>query len=498
LAAQPLAETDGATSPFWSPDSKFLGFFAGGYLKKIDVSGGPAVTLCPAPENMGGTWGASGMIVFTTRTASTLRKVSAAGGVPTMATQFGPGETQHWRPSFLPDGRHFIYRSNTRGEKGPFYVASIDSPDSTLVLQADSSNAIYSQGHLLFLLGSTLMAQPFDAERLVLSGEPVPIAESVHTTGAVPNGLFSASANGVLAYSTGKGVNGTGLLWFDRAGNEIGKLGEPARYSDVELSPDGTRLAVGVMESTATQLDLWIFDIARNFRTRFTSDAAVEIGARWTPDGKNIAYYVERKGIFMKPSGSSAPERRLIEDRSGEYPDTWTADGGSLLYELDDQKTSWDIWVLPLSPGSKPYPFIQAPLRQEFGRMSPDGRWLAYRSTESGRDEIYVVPFPGPGDKVQVSTNGGNFPRWRRDGKEIFYLGSNSRMMAAAVDGTGPLFRVGADTALFETRHDRGNWPYDVSADGQRFVVNTFAEASSSAPITVVVNWTADLNADPR
>jgi Tol biopolymer transport system component len=493
LSAQALAGTEGASSPFWSPDSRFLGFFADGNLKKIDVAGGPSVTLCTAAENMGGTWSPNGVIVFSAAAAS-LQKVPAAGGVPAPATRLGTGETMHWRPSFLPDGRHFIYRSNTPNQKGPFYVASLDSTDSALVLNADSSNAIYSQGHLLFMLSSTLMAQPFDTQRLVVTGDPVPVAEQVQSQASnVPNGLFAASANGVLAYSVGSSTAGTELVWFDRAGKEISKSGEPARYSDLELSPDGQRLAVSVRERTGSKSDLWIFDIARNFRSRFTSDPEDELGARWTPDGRNVAYQVNTKGIFLKPSGSSSTERRLLEAAHNEYPDSWMPDQHSLLYEVDDPKTSWDLWMLPLAEGSKPYPFIQAPLRQEYGRISPDGRWVAYRSTESGRDEIYVVPFPGPGDKVQLSTNGGSYPRWRRDGKEMFYINTNNRMMAALVDGGAAQFKVGAEAPLFEVRLLRGDWPYDVSADGQRFVVNSRIEQSTSTPLTVVVNWTAGL-----
>jgi Tol biopolymer transport system component len=494
LSAQPLAGTAGASSPFWSPDSRYLGFFADGNLKKIDVAGGPAVTLCAAAQNMGGTWSPSGMIVFSAGVA-TLQKVSSAGGVPAPATQLTTGETLHWRPSFLPDGRHFIYRSNTPNQKGPFYVGSLDSTDSTLVLNADSSNAIYSQGHLLFMLSSTLMAQPFDPQRLVVTGDPVPVAEQVQSQATVvPNGIFSASTNGVLAYSVGASVSGSELAWFDRTGKEVSKLGDAARYNDLELSPDGQRLAVSVRDRVVGKSDLWIFDIARNFRSKFTSDPENETGARWTADGRNVAYQVNGKGIFLKPSGSSATERRLLENTHTEYPDSWTPDQSLLLYEVEDPKTSWDLWVLPLADGSKPYPFIQAPLRQEYGRISPDGRWVAYRSTESGRDEIYVVPFPGRGDKVQLSTSGGGYPRWRRDGKEIFYLdNTNSKLLAAAVDGSGSQFKVGAESTLFAVRLMRGDWPYDVSTDGQRFIVNTRVEQSSSLPVTVVVNWTAGL-----
>jgi Tol biopolymer transport system component len=469
LTAQPLAGTEGSSSPFWSPDNRFLGFFADGNLKKIDISGGPAVTLCPATENMGGTWSASGVIVFSPG-AGSLQKVSTAGGVPTPATQLVNGQTLHWRPSFLPDGRHFLYRSNTPGQKGPIYVASLDAMDSTLVLNADSANAIYSQGHLLFLLGSTLMAQSFDAKRLVVSGEPTPVAEQVQSQSSiVPNGIFSASANGVLVYSVGSSVIGSELVWFDRAGKEISKLGEVARYAEVELSPNGQRLAVSVRTQTSGKTDLW------------------------TPDGKNVAYQVNGKGIFLKPSGSSTTERRLLENTHTEYPDSWTPDQRALIYEVDDPKTSWDIWVLPLAEGSKPYPFIQAPLRQEYGRISPDGRWVAYRSTESGRDEVYVVPFPGPGDKIQLSTDGGIYPRWRSDGKEIFYLTTRGRLMAASVDGSGAQFNVGAETPLFDVRPTRGDWPYDVTSDGQRFIVNTRIEQTTASPLTVVVNWPAGL-----
>ena len=494
LSAVALPGTEGAASPFWSPDSRFLAFFADGQLKKIEAAGGPAVTLCAVPAQMGGTWGTSGTIVFAPVTGSPLQKVSAAGGVPVPATQFAKGEGQHWRPSFLPDGRHFIYRSDLAGEKGSFYVASIDSPDNTLVLKADSSNAVYSQGHLLFMLGSTLMAQPFDPGRLAVSGEPVPLAAQVQTQGTIPNGLFSASTNGVLVYQTGDSSRGSELIWLDRSGKQLSKLGDSAVYQDLELSPDGSRLAVGVMDAAARGIDLWIFDISRNLRTRLTSDPAREIGARWTADGKNIAYLVDGKGIFLKPSGGSAGERRLLEAAHGEYPDSWSADERLLLYEMSDPKSSWDIWVLPLAPGSKPYPFIQEPLRQEYSRFSPDGRWVAYQSNESGRDEIHVVPFPGPGDKVQLSTNSGRFARWRRDGKEIFYIGAANRLMAVPVDGNGPAFRPGVEAPLFEMTPVRGDWSYDVTPDGRRFIVNTQVEQASTQPITVVVNWLAGLN----
>ena len=494
LAATPLAGTDGASSPFWSPDSRSIGFFADGQLKKIDARGGPVVTLCPADRSLGASWGTSGMIVFTPTNDSILMKVSDAGGVPVAATRFGAGEVMHWRPSFLPDGRHFIYRAAISGQRGPFYVGSIDSTDSKLVLQADSSNAVYSKGHLLFMLGSTLMAQPFDLESLTTSGGPFPIADRVEMQAAVsvPNGLFSVSDSGLLAYRTGTATAGGELVWFDRSGKRLSNVGEPGRYTDLELSPDGKRLAFAARDGSGSATsDIWIMDLERGVRSRFTSDPADEGGARWTADGKLIAYYVDKKGLFVKPSGSSTSERRLIDGAHGEYPDSWTPDQRALLYELNDAKTSWDIWVLPVSPQGPPHPLIQAPERQEFGRISPNGRWVAYRSTESGREEIFVVPYPESGDKVQVSSTGGKFPRWRRDGKELFYLNSNNKMMVVAVDGFGPTFKAGGEAALFDTIPLGANWPYDVTADGQRFLISTRAEQASSTPITVVVNWAA-------
>jgi len=495
LTATPLAGTDGASSPFWSPDSRSIGFFADGQLKRIDARGGPVATLCSADRSLGASWGTSGTIVFTPTANSILMKVPEAGGVPVAATRFGPGEIMHWRPSFLPDGRHFIYRAAIAGQRGPFYVASIDSMDSTLVLQADSSNAVYSKGHLLFLLGSTLMAQRFDLGSLTVSGGAFPIADRVETQMSVevPLGLFSVTDSGLLAYRTGTAIAGAELVWFDRNGKRLSKVSEPGRYTDLELSPDGKRLALAVRDGGSTTFDLWIMDLERGVRSRFTSDPANEGGARWTSDGKLIAYYVEKKGLFVKPSGSSTSERRVIDGARGEYPDSWTPDQRALLYELEDPKTSWDIWVLPVSPEGPPRPLIQAPERQEFGRISPNGRWVAYRSTESGREEVFVVPYPGPGDKVQVSSTGGKFPRWRRDGKELFYLNSDNKMTVAAVDGSGPTFKAGAETPLFDTIPLGANWPYDVTADGQRFLINSRGEQASSTPITVVVNWAAAL-----
>ena len=277
LTAQALAGTEGASSPFWSPDSRFLGFFAGGKLKKIDVAGGPPITLCDAPSGRGGSWSRDGIIVFNPANTVALQKVSAAGGTPTAATVLGSGEAGHRRPFFLPDGRHFLYSASSSGAAAAglsIYVASLDSADRKLLLTADANNALYSQGHLLFLRETTLMAQPFDAQRLELAGEAFPIAEQIQRSQNAPpqNGFFSASENGVLAYQTGTGAGGSRLVWFDRSGKQLGVLGEPAAYSDIELSPDGKQASVSLPDQSGRTRDIWLYDVARGLKTRFTFD----------------------------------------------------------------------------------------------------------------------------------------------------------------------------------------------------------------------------------
>jgi serine/threonine protein kinase len=500
LTAQALAGTEGASSPFWSPDSRFLGFFAGGKLKKIEVSGGPPITLCDAPAGRGGAWNREGVIVFTPTGNSAVQKVSASGGVPADATVFGQGETSHVWPRFLPDGQHFIYRANTGSVTGPVYVASLDSAERKLLLNVDSGNILYTQGHLLFLRETTLMAQPFDARRLALTGDSFPIAEQIQASQTVnPNGVFSASENGVLAYQTGAGTVGFQLVWFDRTGKQISALGDPARYSDLELSPDSKRASVSIPDQAGKGRDIWLYDMARGLRTRFTFDPADEFTSVWSPDGSRVVFNSRRRGhldLYQKASSGAGTEELVLEDDLDKYPTSWSPDGRSILYVTgaNTPRTGNDLFVLPLSGDRKPVPFLQTQFNEGPGQFSPDGRWIAYMSNESGGYEVYVAPFPGPGGKWQISTGVGAWPRWRRDGTEIFYLGFDGKMMAAAVNGKGSSFEVGDVKPLFETRAALGfRYPYDVSADGQRFLINTASEQTVSAPITVVVNWTAGL-----
>jgi Tol biopolymer transport system component len=496
LTAQPLPGTEGAVSPFWSPDSQFIAFFTGGKLKKIGVSGGPPITICDAPgPSSGGTWSRDGMIVFSPTNTSALQKVSASGGVPTAATVLRAGEGSHWRPFFLPDGRHFLYRAITGSAELPIFIGSLDSTEGNFLLNSGSNNVLYSQGHLLFLRDTTLMAQPFDSERLVLTGEAVPVAEQVQTQGTPPYGIFSASENGVLAYQGGSSSPGNQLVWFDRTGKKIGVLGDAAFYSDLEIAPDGKRASVSAPDQAGKGRDIWLYDLVRGLRTRFTFDSIDELESIWSPDGSRVVFNSRRNGhldLYQKASNGAGSDEVLFKDGLEKYPSSWSPDSRFILYyTLGGQS---DLTVLPLSGDRKPVPFLKTRFNERGGQFSPDGRWVVYYSDESGKNEIYVAPFPGPGGKWQISTAGGVYPRWRRDGTEIFFLAPDNKLMAAAVNGRGPSFEVGAVEPLFETHALNGfRFPYGVSADGQRFLINTFSEQDASAPITIILNWAAGL-----
>jgi len=501
LSAQPLTGTEGATHPFWSPDSRFLGFFAQGKLKRIDAAGGLPLALSDAPQGRGGTWNRDGVIVFAPNVSVALQRVSASGGTSSPVTKLDEtrGEVSHRWPTFLPDGKHFLYLSGTIGVgEGTIYVASLESKESKLVLRANS-NVEYAEGYLLYLSGTTLMAQPFDSKRLETVGEAFPIAEQVQTgIGNLAVGVFSVSDNGILAYQTGK-MSSSQLAWFDRSGKQLGLLGDQAVYTNVHLSPDGKSATVGIFDLLSGRPDIWLYEVARDRRTRFTFDPADERSVAWSPDGSRIAFSSNRKGhfdIYQKASSGVGSEELLLESNLDKYPTSFSSDGRFLLYWASDPKTGADLWVLPLSGDRKPFPFLQTESQEGNGKFSPDGRWVAYFSTESDRVgvELYVAPFPGPGGKRQISTSGGLPPAtWRKDGKEIFYLAPDNKLMAAEVNGQGATLEVGAVRSLFEIHSGVTGNPYDATADGQRFLVNTAVEQTTASPITLVVNWTADL-----
>jgi serine/threonine protein kinase len=482
LTAQPLAGTDGAIFPFWSPDSRFIAFFADGKLKKIDATGGPALTLAEAPLGRGGSWSRDGAIVFQpANTAGPLLRVSSAGGASS------PLRTAVGRlPWFLPDGRQFLFQ--VLGGRPATRVGSLDGGESKMVTEA-GSNALYAQGHILYLRDGTLMAQPFDPKRLMTTGEAVPVAEQIQTvlnTGTV--GVFSVSETGMLAYRTGVAFGGLQLTWFDRSGKQGAAVGEPANVVDFRLSPDRKSIAAAIQDVANT--DIWTYDVSRGLRTRLTFDPSVDGYPVWSPDGRSIAFGSNRKGhfdLYRKAANGGGAEEPLYTDNLDKYPTSWSADGKFLLYS-----TGRGLWVLPLTGTVKSFPFLQTPLSN--GQFSPDGSWIAYESNESLRNEIYVAPFPGPGGKRQISTAGGTRPRWRQDGKEIFYMGPDRRLVAAEVTVQGGTLEVGQVRPLFGAANMTQGLPiYDVSADGQRFLLRTFPEQKAGEPLTLVQNWTAGL-----
>ncbi len=511
LVAQPLAGTEGATAPFWSPDSRHVAFTASGKLKKIDVSGGPALVLADTvgiPST--GSWNRDDVILFSPKRGP-LARIPAAGGTPSPVTTLDTetSDLAHAYPFFLPDGRHFLYLSvaNVGGVPSTAtYVGSLDAKDKPRPLVKGVSNIVYARGHVLFIRDRTLMAQPFDSVRLELKGEAVPIAEQLEIGGALaPVGAFTVSENGVLAYRTGARDIRSQLFWYDRTGKQLTAVGEQADQMNLELSPDETRAMVSILDTARNTRDLWIYDVARGLRTRFTFDPADEMLSAWAPDGSRVVFNSRRKGnldLYVKASSGAGGEEPVLADgRNNLYATDWSPDGHHILYFTGNANspTGNDIWSLPMSGDRKPASVLRSEFSELNGRFSPDGRWLAYVSNESGRNDVYVASFGGAGGKWQVSTAGGTVPRWRRDGKEIFFLSPESKLMAATANGQGNAFEVGAVQPLFDVRPrlegfaGSNGWSYAVSANGQRFLVNTLVEQAVSPPIAIVVNWTAGL-----
>jgi eukaryotic-like serine/threonine-protein kinase len=502
LTTQLLPGSEDGSWPFWSPDSRSLGFYAGGRLKRIEIGGGLPQTVCDASGGSitYGTWSRDGVIVFATRESGTLR-VAAAGGVPAPLPA-APGEIRR-APHFLPDGRHYLFLGEDRQGRLGVYVGSLEEPESTRLL--DSFSAAHfapaaedsEQGHLLFLRENTLMAQPFDAARRRLFGEPFSVADAVPSISLQP--YFSVSANGVLAYRTGSdGDRDIQLVWFDREGRAQA-TGPTARVFDLGLSPDDRRVAFSEGDLDRPT-DIWLLEWAGNVRSKLTFHSAQDSHPVWSPDGSRIAFASSRDGplnLYMKTASGAGDEELLLKTDLPKHPSDWSRDGRYLVYSTRDPKTKGDLWVLPLSEDRKPQPYLQAEFNETHGQISPDGRYLAYSSNETGPYEVYVRPFPNAAvGKWQVSIGGGGQPRWRRDGKELFYIAPDKYLVAVDVK-TGETFERGTSRPLFDTRVG-GNYAvvgrvaflYAPSADGQRFLAASFPEADPS-PITVVLNWAA-------
>jgi Tol biopolymer transport system component len=496
LTIKPLAGTENATYPFWSPDSRFVAFFAPGKLKKVQVTGGgPPSVVCDAASGRGGTWSSDNVILFAPSTSGGLERVAATGGTPAPATTIDSarGETTHRWPHFLPDGRHFLYFAPSNGQRpSEVKAGALDSRDATLVVAVESA-AAFASGHLFFWRDGGVVAQPFDPETRQVHGDPLLVAQQVGQN--LGYASFSVSPTGVLVYARGSVRPTSRLTWIDRAGKALDTVGEPGDYWNVALAPDERRAAVALQTGTPENRDIWLIDLARSVSSRLTVDPANEVLPTWSPDGAHIVFSSNRAatGIYRKASSGSGQEELLMKaDEGTAQVIDWSRDGRFLIYFGTYPKNGFDLWILPLAGDKKPFPFLQTGFNEDNGAFAPDVKWIAYTSNESGRDEVYVQPFPATGGRYQISKSGGTQPLWRGDGRELFFLTPDGTMMAASINATHgfeagiaqPLFASGVASTVNRRQ-------YAVTRDGKRFLVIVAQQRSSPTPLTVVVNWPA-------
>lgn len=492
--------------PFWSPDGRQIAFRSGGTLQKVDLSGGPPVTICNCSYSAGGTWNRDGMIL-SGNFSGALFLVSAAGGDPKPARPLAEGESAQIRPLFLPDGKHYLYLSVSNGpsDQQGIYAASLDSNDRKFIVATNANAAYLESGQLLFTRGDVLMAQPFNLRSLALTGEPRPVADHIELSSTAQNGgvnvfesaTFSASPSGVLTWRRSLQTSQSQLQWYDRHGKKLSTVGEASDYSNPSLSPDDSKLAVCIRDPQTRTRDIWIFDLKRGSKTRLTFDPSDDLDPVWSPDGTRIAFTSDRAGqrdMYVKPADGSGEEQLLLGEKgTAKNVESWSRDGKYLIYNYG---TPNHLYVLPAAGDRKPIPYLTINFNTNESQFSPNGRWVAYRSLESGKAEVYVQGFDlDPSQsrgKWQVSTAGGELPRWSGDGKELFFHSGDS-YFAVDVKTDSKAFEAGIPKLLFAAPTVRssasGGSPFVVTRDGQRFLVLEQLEQSASEPIEVVVNW---------
>ena len=495
VTAQRLPMTAGAEYPFWSPDGRSIGFFADQKLKRVEIASGAIQTLADAPAARGGAWG-DGTIVFAPANISPLLRIPAGGGAAVEATRLEtPEHASHRLPVFLPDGRRFLFFVTGTAKVQGVYVGSLDAEPARRLFESESAAVFSAPDIVLFRRESALVAQRVDLRTVELKGDPLTVAETV----SLRPGMFgtiamSGSAAGSFAYRAAVSARRQ-FVWHDRAGNRIGAIGEPdealaATERGWQISPDGS--VVVASRITSNNLDLWLIDVARGIPRRFVSDPASDTTPLWSPDGARLAFGSSRlhgsvvHDLFVKPIGGADRETVLLESAENKMPLDWSRDGRFIVYHVLSAKTASDLWVLPLDGKTKPYAFKQTPSNEIDAKFSPDGHWMTYQSDETGRNEIYVEPFPGPARSTLVSTSGGTAPAWRDDGREIVYNGLDNRVMAVPVSIRADSVDTGTPVALFSLRPGA---TFNMTRDGQRFLVNTSLDDNASPPITVVLNW---------
>ena len=494
-----LAGTEGARYPFWSPDGRSIGFFAEGKLKRIEASGGLPITLCAGTQGFGGTWSSTGVILFAPEFAgSGLYLVPESGGTPTPVTRLDSSRTEmgHHHPFFLPDGRHFVFFTFVgQPEYRGIRLGALDEAQTRFLLRSDTHARYSAAGYLLFERGRKVLAQQFDVGKLVLSGEPVPITEEAYSEPSTRYAHLAVFGDRSLLYQSGGNMNSQ-LVWLDRSGKQLATVGPAGEYRHLNLSPDGEQVILERIDPQVETTDLWLLDLPHENFTRLTSNPAFETTAAWSPDRSKMVFSSNQGGfygIYQKGVSSDDKEDLLLKGAERAFLITdWSSDGQFIVYRKVTEKSAGDIVVLPLFGDRQPRDFVATPFAEQWGKVSPDGHWLAYQSDESGRTEIYVQSFPEPGRKVVDSQGGGTFPRWRRDGKELYYVSAADKLMAVPVE-TGANFSAGAPVRLFDVdsfgrRSNR--YLYDVSANGQKFLVTRPLEDAATRPLTLVQNWT--------
>jgi eukaryotic-like serine/threonine-protein kinase len=495
-----LPDTQGASFPFWSADGQSLAFFAGGKLKKLNLGGGPVQTLCDAPSGRGGAWNKDGVILFTPsgHLGVGLSRIPDSGGTPAVVTVQDKGlneDSNRW-PVFLPDGNHFLYSAiHLAGGKDLFsvYLGALNPPEKRLIVEAKGNVAYAAPGYLLFYRDQSLFGQRFDTRKFELSGEPVPILTDVQFSPRISQAVFASSSAGLLVAQKGWDSGASQLMWFNREGQEVGAVLNPGIYGNIVLAPNGRGVAADTTDPASWNTDLWTYDFESRSAKRLTFDPAIDSLPIWSPDGSRMVFASNRGvrfDLYLKETNGSQEEKPIPQDGPDRFPTDWSHDGKYVLYERGS-----DLWFVTM-PELQARQFLKAASSLKSGQFSPDGKWVAYASNESGRWEIYVTSFPEAHGKWQVSNGGGDQPRWRRDGKELFYLDPDAKLMAVPVT-TGANFSAGTPAALFQANPrvmvaTSEEFTYDVSKDGQKFLINTQLKTAMT-PMSVVLNWSAKL-----
>jgi serine/threonine protein kinase/Tol biopolymer transport system component len=498
---QLIANSEAATEPFWSPDSRSVGYFASGKMYRVDITGGSPRLITDATNGRGGAWNSSGTILYGPNPTVGLWTVADSGGSGQPFSRPDPlvhSANRRW-PQILPDGQHFICfaRSDVSAAESGIFAGSLDGSALKLVLHTDSSAIYAAPGYLLYIQGGVLVAQKFDTRTLSVSGTPLPVAQHAEVNAIIYRGIMTASDNGLLVFGTGSGQQGSYTMnWTDRAGKVLGTIGDPAEYTDPRISHDGTKLAVSIDTGEGGN-NIWVFDLVHGTRNRVTFGNGINGGATWSPDDKSLIFSSGRGGVYQlyqQPADGSGEAHRLTDSTNPEVAGIWSRDGKYLAYTVPASAgVNSQIWLLPFAAGAKPYPFIRGSYDVLNPVISPDSKWLAFSSNETGHDEVYVVPLAGGPGKWQVSSGGGIEPRWSASGDEISYMSSAGDLMLASLKPTANSIVVGSVTKLFHVGETSALniFRYDIDPDGKRFLVMSVGAPAQAEPLTVVANWTA-------